>query len=492
MKNFLPVLLKDAYKIGHVAQYPKGTSMIYSNITPRSSRVEGVDGVIACGMQYFVKEYLRTQFNDNFFDRPLDVVMKAYKRRVDNMLGPGTNIDHIANLHELGYLPLHIKALPEGTLCPLRVPFLTIRNTHKDFFWLTNMVESLMSNVLWGPTTSATTAFGYRQTFEAFAKKTGADPAFIQWQGHDFSMRGMMGIEAACLSAFGHLLSFTGTDTVPVIDFCEEYYGANSDTELIGGSVPATEHSVMCMGLADHEFETFQHLVTEVYPKGVVSIVSDSWDFWQVVTDYLPRLKEAILARDGKVVIRPDSGDPVKILCGDPGAESRPVRLGLIRMLWETFEGTVNAAGFRVLDPHIGAIYGDSITQERQREILGRLLSMGFASSNVVLGIGSYTYQMVTRDTYGIAIKATYGEIDGVGREIFKDPKTDDGMKKSAKGLLRVERGFPLDNGGAIRLRDQCTWQEERGGFLVAIFVDGFTPNSQTLAQIRKVVASQL
>lgn len=489
--EMLPVLLKDAYKIGHVAQYPKGTTMVYSNFTPRASRIAGVDGVVAFGMQYFVLEYLINQFDENFFSMERDHVVKAYKRRVDSVLGPGTNVDHIGKLWDLGHLPLHIKAVPEGTVVPFRVPIFTIRNTNPEFYWLTNMLETLMSNILWKPMTSATTALGYRWTFEAFATKTGADHEFVKWQAHDFSFRGMAGIEDACLSAAAHLLSFTGTDTLPALDFLEEYYGANSDTELIGGSVPATEHSVMCMGLEDGELKTFRRLITDVYPKGIVSIVSDTWDFWKVLTDYLPKLREVVLAREGKVVIRPDSGDPVKIICGDPNSKVDVERRGAISVLYEVFGGIRNTAGYVELDPHIGLIYGDSITPERQKEILERLAAKGFASSNVVLGVGSYTYEYVTRDTFGFAMKATYGERGSAGgMAIFKDPKTDDGVKKSAKGLLSVYDDAN-DLMGLFCVED-VSWEEEAKGLLQTIFLDGEADNLTTLKEIRARVESQL
>jgi nicotinamide phosphoribosyltransferase len=515
--NFLPVLLKDFYKVQHKIQYPSNTTLIYSNLTPRSSRIEGIDSVVAFGYQYFVKEYLQRQFDLNFFERPRDAVVAIYKRRIDNALGPGTDCSHIGELHELGYLPLSVKAVPEGTLVPLRVPVLTIRNTDPKFFWLTNMLETLLSNVLWMASTSATTAFRYRKTFEEYAKLTGADPAFIPWQGHDFSFRGMSGVEAACLSGAGHLLSFTGTDTIPAIDFLEEYYGANSDTELVGGSVPATEHSVMCMGEEDGEFETFKRLITETYPTGIVSVVSDTWDFWKVLTDYLPRLRDVVKGRDGKLVIRPDSGDPVKIICGDPTSSADAARKGAIRVLYEVFGGSSTRTGHLVLDPHIGLIYGDSITPERQTEILSRLAASGFASSNVVLGIGSYTYQHVTRDTYGWAMKATYGElldskecvvtnntvvvcdkktrgcarIHTIPKPIFKSPKTDNGVKNSAKGLLMVN-SFPLDNGGQPRLIEDVSWSQEATGLLKPIYLNGAQYNTQTLGQIRARLLSYL
>lgn len=480
MKNFLPALLKDGYKVGHPFQYPKNTNMVYSNITARGSRVPGVNKVVAFGFQYFVMEYLIRQFNENFFAQPKAAVLAAYKRRIDNYLGPGVDTKHIADLHDLGYLPLQVKAVPEGTLVPLRVPLLTIRNTHENFGWLTNMVETLMSNVTWQGITSATTAHEYWKEFDKYATLTGADKAFVSWQGHDFSMRGMSGMEAACLSGAAHLLSFTGTDTIPAIDFLEEYYGADCTKELIGGSVPATEHSVMCMGKQDGELNTIRRLITEIYPKGIVSIVCDTWDFWKVLTEYLPALKNEIMARDGKVVIRPDSGNPVDIICGIQQGDIRPEFRGAIQLLWDTFGGTTTSEEYKQLDAHIGLIYGDSITRERQTAILSRLALQGFASSNVVLGIGSYTYQMTTRDTFGQAIKATYGEVDHVGQNISKDPKTDDGLKKSASGLLKV-----YYHGNEIAVKENCSWQEEGEGILHPIFIDGQQYNFQTLSRVR-------
>jgi nicotinamide phosphoribosyltransferase len=469
--------------------------MVYSNLTPRSSRT-GISGVVAFGFQYFVEEYLRRQFSETFFDQPKAKVLTAYQRRVDNYLGPGAvTVDHIAALHDLGYLPLLIKAVPEGTVVPLRVPMLTIRNTVPEFFWLTNMLETLMSNVVWGPCTSATTAFEYRKTFERYAKLTGGPKEFVPWQGHDFSFRGLTGPETAMLSGAAHLLSFTGTDTVPAIDFLEEYYGADSDKELVGGSVPATEHSVMCMGMQDGERETFKRLLTETYPAGPLSVVSDTWDFWKVLTEYLPTLKAEILARDGKLIVRPDSGDPVKIICGDGGPADdingniRPEYMGAIEVLWNIFGGKINGAGYRELDPHIGLIYGEAITLERQEEILGQLKAKGFASTNVVFGIGSYTYQYVTRDTYGFAIKSTYGETKSRGAvPIFKDPITDSGLKKSARGLLRVDR----DLNGELYVTEDVTWELEEGGVLQTIFENGQTGVRWTLAEIRERIESQL
>lgn len=492
--NILPVLLKDGYKVGHKFQYPADTIEVYSNLTPRRGRrgPDGMDGIIFFGLQYFIAEYLQRQFKQNFFDLPRDVVLATYKRRIDNYLGPdAVDVSHIGDLHDVGYLPLHIKTLPEGTFVPYGVPALTIRNTDPHFFWLTNMLETLMSSVLWKASTSATTAFLYRRNFEHYADLTGAPRDFIPWQGHDFSFRGMCGVEDAVISGAAHLLSFTGTDTIPAIDFLEMYYGANSDKELIGGSVAATEHSVMSMGAPEGESETFRRLLTQIHPTGILSVVSDTWDLWRVLTEYLPGLKDEVLARDGKLVIRPDSGDPVKIICGDPDSpDGSPQHKGAIQLLWEVFGGGVNDEGYRELDPHIGLIYGDGISITRQKDILHGLMEREFASSNVVLGLGSFTYQFVTRDTDGWAMKATAGRTTSRGLiNIYKDPVTDDGTKKSATGLLCVRAG----SNGKLELLEACSNEQEQEGLLRTVFHNGVREGAlQTLAEIRARVASYL
>jgi nicotinamide phosphoribosyltransferase len=480
-----PLLLTDGYKVDHRRQYPEQTTLVYSNWTPRKSRINGVDEVVFFGLQYFIKKYIMQDFDAHFFKQPKEVVVAKYARRINNYLGENqVGSQHIEALHNLGYIPMVFKALPEGASVPIRVPMFTMYNTLPEFFWLTNYFETLLSAVVWLPCNSATIAKQYRTVLDRYANETSSMPEFVDWQGHDFSMRGMGGIEAAVTSAAGHLLSFSGTDTIPSIEFLEEYYNGNSDLELIGGSVAATEHSVMCMGTTEGEYETFKRLICDIYPKGIVSIVSDTWDLWKVLTDYLPRLKQEITSREGKVVVRPDSGDPVDIICGNPNGKTEQEKKGVIELLWDVFGGSINDKGFKELIPQIGAIYGDSITVERATHISEHLKAKGFASTNVVLGIGSFTYQYNTRDTFGFAMKATYGEVNGEGRAIFKDPITDDGTKKSAKGLMKIE----LEN-GKYKLIDQVSWEEEQQGELKEVFRDGKLLIDHSLKEIRKQVA---
>ncbi|MBL1209022.1 nicotinate phosphoribosyltransferase [Geminocystis sp. GBBB08] len=486
--NINPLNAIDFYKTDHRRQYPQGTTEVYANFTPRSGRLAKVlDSddirVVFFGLQYFLQDYLIDCWQKNFFQQDKQKVLSVYKRRMDTSLGINAiSVQHINALHDLGYLPLKIKALPEGSFVPIGIPLLTVVNTHPDFFWLTNYIESVMSCYLWKPITSATTAFQYKKLVTKYAIQTGTPLDFIPFQCHDFSFRGLSSIQDAIVSGAAHLTSFCGTDTVLAIDFLENYYNANADEEIIGVSVPATEHSVMAMGMPDGELETFRRLIEDLYPQGIVSIVSDTWDFWKVITQYTLLLKEKIIARNGKLVIRPDSGDPVKIICGDSSyPQDTPEYKGAIQCLWEIFGGTITPQGYKMLDSHIGLIYGDSITLDRAYQILHQLEIKGFASGNVVFGIGSYTYQYVTRDNFGFAVKATSGVVNGKRRDIFKNPKTDTGTKKSAKGLLRIEQ----ENNTYI-LYEQQTPEQEKQGALETVFLDGKLIKCYSLKEIRQ------
>ncbi|GBG10276.1 nicotinate phosphoribosyltransferase [Paenibacillus agaridevorans] len=485
-------LLCDFYKVSHKNQYPKGTELVYSTWTARTSRLADVEHVIAFGFQAFIKEYLIAYFDEHFFGQPKTSVVEEYARVIRHALGVADpDASHIAELHDLGYLPIRIKAVKEGTPVPIKVPMLTIENTKPEFFWLTNYLETLMSCQLWMPANSATLAFEYRQILEEYALRTNGDTSFVPFQGHDFSMRGMGSLEAAMGSGAGHLLSFTGTDTIPAILYLENYYGANIEAELVGTSIPATEHSVMCAHGRD-EMASYRYLIKEVYPNGFVSIVSDTWDLWSVIDVVIRGLKEDILSRDGKVVIRPDSGDPVLILCGDPDGEDEFERKGVIELLWEIFGGTVTEKGYKQLDSHIGAIYGDAITIDRCREICEKLAAKGFASTNMVYGIGSFTYQYNTRDTFGFALKSTFTVVNGEERLIFKDPKTDSNkMKKSQTGLVRV-----IEKEGVITYVDNLSREKYEAfpevDLLEDVFVDGKLVREHTLGDIRGRLLAQL
>jgi nicotinamide phosphoribosyltransferase len=494
-----PFFEHDGYKADHASQYHSKTEEIYSSYINRNNKYgQYSDKVVFFGLQYYIKEWLIDSWNENFFNKPKQEVISEYKELLDNYLQTDFDVSRLSALHDLGYLPLKIKALQEGSFVNLGVPVLTIKNTKKEFFWLTNFIETSLSAYLWKPMTNATLSNAYKTILKRYSDLTCDNDFHLDFQAHDFSMRGMSGVKDACLSGASHLISFKGTDTIPAIKLIEKYY--NGDIKNIGFSIPATEHSVSTTNILYNnknnlgnnllESEEFfiKHLITEVYPKGFVSIVSDSFDYWGLLTSLKnSSLKDIILNREGKVVIRPDSGDPVEVICGkenNPLLKSDPETAisenkGSMQVLWEAFGGTINSKGFKVLNEKIGLIFGDSITLERAETICKKLEKAGFASSNIVFGVGSYSMNYNTRDTFSGAIKATSCLIDGQRFDIYKSPKTDS-SKKSPKGLLRVEK---LEKD--YILFDEQTEEQEELGLLETVFENGILVKDISFEEIR-------
>ncbi|ANT42192.1 nicotinamide phosphoribosyl transferase [Escherichia phage vB_EcoM_Alf5] len=520
----------DAYKSGHVYQYPSATEYLMFNLTPRSDKwfnsPLAIDGVVAFGIQRFVKDYLIDHWNATFFERDKKEAIDEILEVMNGVLGKDAiGREHWEALHDLGYLPVEVYAVEEGTVVPMRVPMVVFQNTVSGFHWVAGYLEDAFSAEIWKACTIATIALHYKRICKKWADITCDNDLHLPYQCHDFAMRGMSGFTDDAFNAVGHLTSFKGTDSFPAVYTAKRIYGQSYPISDIGSSVPATEHSVMCANIAweggnelieeerrfKGELQTFRRFLTETYPTGIASIVSDTYNFWRTVSEILPALRKEIMERDGKLVIRPDSGDPVHIvtgykaihlecakkayyehlskleasdtmlnavlnmklenisygiagwllsegyemvvdredfeaadtvmlkdayMVGSANVVTRPVAEidGAIKTLYNIFGGTINSKGFKVLDEHIGLIYGDSITLERANEILKRLYEMGFASSNVVFGVGSYTYQYMTRDTFAFAVKATLASIGGKEIMLAKDPKTDSGVKKSAFG----------------------------------------------------------
>lgn len=309
-------LAADGYKTGHHKMYPEGTQFIVDHFTPRSVKYmpEGAKEIVSFGQQYAIK-FIHDFFQTNFFNIEKEYVIGETERLLSGYLGAPYDASHFAALHDLGYLPVEFRSLDEGVITQPGVPILAYYNTEPEFYWLPNFLETLLSCELWKPMHSASLIYAYKKLLIQAALETDRNNVgFVDFQIHDFSMRGMQGIGGAIGSSLGFATASKGSDTLPVMQALEYYYLANETVY----SVNATEHSVMTPKGPSGEFEQFERLITEVFPKGILSIVSDSYDLWQVLTDFLPKLKEKILAREGKVVIRPDSGDPVEILCGIP------------------------------------------------------------------------------------------------------------------------------------------------------------------------------
>lgn len=547
--NCLELYWTDSYKTGHKPMLPPGSTLMSSNLTPRSGRLANFPdsmGIIAIGAQKLVRQ-MKEDWDRNFFSRPIEEIDQFGKDITDMlMLSEPFDVTHFKELHKLGYLPLQFRAITEGTFLPYKVPMTTIVNTHplsgEVVDWLVNYLETINSCEAWQMPTSATTAFEFKKRGRAGIELT--DPEcmwFLDFKYHDFSMRGMGGKSAVVNSGLGFAAVSRGSDTLPVIPMARKYY---DETDVCINSVIASEHAIMCTltgfflqqkdgswdKIGELEVETFRYLLKK-FPSGILSLVSDTWDLWRVLIEYCVILKDEILARDGKLVIRPDSGDPVDIMTGNitaifkdtddfeaigkhfrgrmTGSENyfriddkfykvlihsgndfrcteitpTPQQKGVVELLWDVFGGTITSTGYKKLNSKVGAIYGDSINIDRSDRIDERMIEKGFATTNYVLGVGSYSLQYVTRDTHGFAQKATYVEVNGVGIEIFKDPITDGGDKKSARGLLAV---FLDDNGGYV-LKDRATWADVNSeeNQLKVIFEDGKFYNETTFTAIR-------
>lgn len=481
-KTINPLLMTDFYKWSHILMYPPKTEMVFSTWTPRTARDKS-EKVVVFGVQAALRK-LKSLWDDGFFSRPLNEVYEEFADVHMKALGSEPRQewkDAIFHLHGLGYLPLRIRALPEGTLCPIRTPYLTIQNTDSRSAWLTNFVETMLSTELWLPCTDATIAYYNRKMVNEWAAKTGISPYEMNFSGHGFEMRGMQNLESGMVSGASHLLSWWGTDTISAFPYIEAYYDGKLGDDYIAGSVPATEHSVMCSWGNESEQDLFVWLSTQQFPDGFLSVVSDTWDLWTVVGEYIPAIKDKILARNGRLVIRPDSGTPWKIICGDPDAEKDSIQYkGLVESLWDIFGGTTNDMGYKTLDGHIGVIYGDAMNYDTVDDILRKLANKGFAANNTVFGFGSYNYTFVTRDSYGMALKSTAVIVDGEYKAIFKDPKTDNGTKKSQKGFVIVNED--------LTYTDELTQEEyeEKSNALQYVFVDGKEMNTQAYKEIRE------
>ncbi len=547
-------LLCDFYKISHRSMYPDGMTKLYSTWTPRSGKFFPESKfVIWFGLQGFIKEYLIEQFNEGFFNRPLEEVVEEYKTVIHNTFDENAYTEHIEALHKLGYLPIEIKALPEGTKVPYRVPCCTVTNTHPDFAWVTNYLETLFSCNLWMPTTTATRAYIYRQIIQEYINLTSDNKDWKRVGCGDFSFRGMASLDSAITSGAAFLTSFDKTSTIPSIQYLCEYYNADIEKDDVGSWSASVEHSCTTSNFAvDGDEETFFiKMCKELYPNKPFSFVADSYDYWNFLDDIVRRNKDVILSHNGRINIRPDSGDPEEIICGvapmwkkhdskelferyytsseamralycnetkdgKPDGELCPIYVeiqdkkyvatwktegefdvftyrnpsieerGSLDVLWEIFGGRVNEKGYKVLNPHIGMVYGDSITLQRCKSICEHMLNLGYAVENVVFGAGSYSFQYNTRDTQGWAYKATYAEVNGNPIMIYKDPKTSDGTKKSQKGMVRVYH----DKNDNITYEDGIytgmpTTDDFKEDMLETVFINGEMVRNHTLNEIR-------
>lgn len=470
MRNAMNLLLAtDCYKMGHMQQYAPGTSKIYSYLQARKPD----ENLIFFGLQYYLKKYLQQPITQNDVEEFMDIS--------NGLLGATSNdvYNKLKNLQALGYLPIRIKAVPEGSIIPSKNVLLTMTNTVPGYHWVVGLFESLLLK-LWYPITVATYSKQLKEIVNIYSNTTCDSQDLVPFQVHDFGYRGVSSEETAAIGGAAHLVNFEGTDTVPAVKFIKDYY----HTPNVGKSVPASEHSVMCSFGEAGELAAFRHML-ETYPTGIVSIVADTYNIWRVLGEYIPKLKSAILNRPGKVVIRPDSGDQYKILLGNPSGQNIEERLGVFESLALSLGSYKNSKGYEVLHPNVGVIYGEGFTKDRMTHVLGGMQQQGWATDNLVMGIGGLLLQNHSRDEFGFAIKATYAEINNTPTNIYKDPITDPG-KKSHTGLLRLVKR-PAGHGWYYTTEDNLTWEQESTGELLTVFEDGKILRETNFEEIRKI-----
>jgi nicotinamide phosphoribosyltransferase len=488
--------LTDGYKVGHQKMLADGTTRLYGTWIPRSTKhaPQGVNKIVSFGQQ-LVWKWLHDEFQENFFNSTRYKAID-FSKDMSLYLGMEYNGKHFEELWDLGYLPIKVKALPEGIETKPNIPHMTFVNTHDNFAWLTLYLETIVSSLAWKPSTIATIAKLYRKNATEWVNKTDRENLWlVDFMCHDFSARGLDPM-SQILCGLGWSTSFLGSDTLPVIPASRYFYGVK-DNETPIYSVNASEHSVSTTKIFTVGEQQMIADWLKLFDKGILSVVADTFNLWTLITEYLPANKEAIMARDGKLTIRPDSGNPVDIICGLNAQQDFDDKYsfqkdgyaykGVIELLWDIFGGTINEQGYKVLDPHIGCIYGDSITIDRQVEIYKLLAKKGFAATNIILGVGSYTMQYNTRDTLGFAAKGAWFVANNKEYAIYKDPITDDGTKKSLKGLLHVYFEEATQD---YEVKTECTIEEENWGKLITIYENGVFYNFQTLDEIRNRLKS--
>eukprot|EP01059_Diplonema_ambulator_P031852 TRINITY_DN598_c0_g7_i1.p1 TRINITY_DN598_c0_g7~~TRINITY_DN598_c0_g7_i1.p1 ORF type:complete len:485 (+),score=181.65 TRINITY_DN598_c0_g7_i1:47-1456(+) len=461
------ILLTDSYKITHYKQYPAGTSTVYSYFESRGGKYPET---VFYGLQYLMKKYLTgVRVTKEHIDEA-EELSKAH-------FPPGTGFnregwEYIIEKHG-GRLPLVIKAIPEGTVVPVKNVLMTIENTDPKCFWLTNYIETLLVQV-WYPMTVATHSRACKKVILDKLRETG-DPAEVAFKLHDFGFRGVSSVETAGLGGSAHLVNFMGTDTVAGIQIARRFYKAEFDTatgKCPGYSIPASEHSTITAWGREREVDAMENMLDK-YPKGLVACVSDSYNVFDAVSEmWGGKLKDKIMSRDGTLVIRPDSGDPCD------------TSLEIMERLEAKFGAVKNDKGYKVLDPHVRIIWGDGIDYESLQTILDTLKAKGWSASNIAFGSGGGLLQKLHRDTQKCAFKCSYAVVNGEGVNVFKDPITDPG-KVSKKGILSLipdGDSFTTHQGDAPHPDD----------LLVEVFRDGEIVKEYSFASIKERAARGL
>ncbi len=453
------ILNTDSYKVSMFKQYPAGTTGVYSYIESRGGRY---DQTVFFGLQAFIKEYLLepiTQADIDIADEILTAHGEPFNRE---------GWEYILSAHG-GYLPVVIRAVPEGTVVPVKNVLATIENTDPKAFWLTTWLETALLRAIWYPTTVATQSYAIKRVILDYLEKTG-DPSTIDFKLHDFGARGVSSLESAGIGGAAHLVNFMGSDTISGVLFAREYYSAG----IAGFSIPAAEHSTITSWGRDNEVKAYENMVTQfAKPGSIVAVVSDSYDIFNAASNlWGEALREKVIASGATVVIRPDSGDPLV------------VNQKLIEILGEKFGYTVNSKGFKVLN-NVRLIQGDGVNELTIRSILGGFMAMGWSADNIAFGMGGALLQQLDRDTQKFAMKCSSALINGEWVDVQKDPITDNGKKSKAGRVTLWKSG-----GEWVSAVDQPKGWFDRGfgpltEVLEEVYRDGKLVKEITFEQVR-------
>lgn len=408
------LLNTDSYKASHAFQYPPNTTRVFSYIESRGGRF---DRTVFFGLQGFLKQYLSKPVTAE----QVDEAAEFWAAHGEPFYREGW--DYIVREHA-GILPVIIRAVPEGTVVPTHNVLVTVENTDPKCFWLTSFLETAILRSVWYPTTVATVSWHVRQSiFTALVKSSEAPLPQINWKCQDFGARGCSSMETAAIGGAAHLVNFSGSDTVSGILYARRFYGA----PMAGFSIPAAEHSTITAWGRDGETAAYANMLEQfAKPGALVAVVSDSYDLMHAVREiWGGELRERIVNSGATLVVRPDSGDPLTV----------PV--DVVEALGERFGFTTNSLGYRVLPDCVRVIQGDGINVDSLPQILDNLLERGWSADNMAFGMGGGLLQQVNRDTQKFAMKASACEVDGVWRDVFKDPVTDPG-KRSKRGKVTL------------------------------------------------------
>lgn len=455
-KNF--ILNTDAYKQTHYRMLPKKLTNQFSYIESRGVSDKGVPPeVLFFGLQIYLNKLSRVRITQENIDEADEFTKKVFGQEVLNKSGWKKIVEQYG-----GKIPVTISAVPEGTLVPSRNVLVTVENEDPELGWLINHIETSLLRAVWYPTTVATTSFGIKRLILRWAAKTGGNLS-IPFHLNDFGARGVSSEESAEIGGAAHLVNFLGSDTLEGIKCIMENY----DSDVCGHSVPASEHSATIVYGKENESKAYEHMLTE-FPNGIISIVSDSYDLYDAVKNIFGKeLRHLIYNRNGKLVVRPDSGYPPL------------VTVQVIKLLAESFGYTINAEGYKVLDSKVGVIYGDFISYGMVDDILSAVADAGFSTDNVVFGMGGALLQQVNRDTYKFAMKTSAAKVDGKWIDVSKNPSTDHGKKSKSGKLMLIS-----NNGNFETIRYNDLYRNEN--LLIPVYKNGEVIKKYSFKEIRE------